>query len=271
MSTAEQTNFELENPPVRKGARDLAIGERGLMINSYVELMQMAALYHKSGLAPNSLDTLEKVAIGMATCLEVGVPIVTGLQHVAVINGKASIWGDLVMSIVRGSGLLEEYEETETGAPYQDDWTFTCKIKRRGLSPATGRFTWADAKRAGLHDPQRKGGGADQYSPWRRFPKRMMQWAARRWVIRDNFADLLKGIVLAEDALDAVALDKGPDGSYSVPEKPAQKPQERRAKPVYQVKDLDEAATTPEPVPITQPVEPIQAEAIEEDETTLFG
>jgi len=254
--TEEQTVYDLENPPVRKGARDLAINPNGgLRVDSYVELMQMAALYHKSGMAPSSLDTIEKVAIGMATCLEIGVPIVTGLQHVAVINGRASIWGDLVMSIIQGSGLLEQFEEAETGTQFQDDWLFTCNIKRKGRAPAVGKFSWAEAKRAGLSDPQRKGGGGpDTFSPWRRFPRRMMMWAARRWVLRDQFADVLKGIVMAEDALDTIEMGRGRDGSYRAAVAPAggngDQVEAPKGKPTYDVKKMPAASgDTNDPIP----------------------
>ena len=77
--------------------------EKGIIPKNYNELLQFSALLHKSGLVPKSLDTLEKVAIAAMMCVELGRPIASGIQDIAVINGKAGIFGDAALAIIRSS------------------------------------------------------------------------------------------------------------------------------------------------------------------------
>lgn len=195
---------------------------KGVLPINYTEVMQMAALIHSSGLAPKSLDTIQKVAVAMMMAMEVGLPVVTGIQHVAVINGKAGIWGDATIALVRASGMMADgYPiEKETGTPYTDSWTFHCTVKRRGGPEVTGSFSWSDAKKAGLDNPQLRGGGKDVYSPWTRFPKRMMQWKARQWVYRDEFGDVLRGMKMAEELYDYIDMESKANGTTWEPGTP---------------------------------------------------
>lgn len=201
---------------------------QGVSISNYSEAMQMAALVHASGLAPKSLDTPQKVAVAMLMAVEVGLPVITGLQNIAVINGKAGVWGDAILSLVRASGQMEPGypKEKETGTPFTDSWTFHCIVKRKGGEEVTGSFSWAEAKRAGFDNPQLRGGGKDTYSPWTRFPRRMMQWKARQWVYRDEFGDILRGMRMAEELHDIVDLEPSMNGQYVAPEvQPPTEPQ----------------------------------------------
>ena len=180
---------------------------KGVLPANYAEVMQMAALVHNSGLAPKSLDTPQKVAVAMMMAMEIGLPVITGIQHIAVINGKAGIWGDATIALTRASGLMETGypRETETGNPFEDNWTFTCTIKRKGCPEKVGVFSWAEAKRAGLAN-------ASSPSPWAKYPKRMMQWKARQWVYRDEFGDVLRGMKMAEELYDYIDMEPKGNG-----------------------------------------------------------
>ena len=217
---------DIKNLPVKRGAIDIQLGsmsgQKVLAINSYVELLQVAKLYFVSQMQPKSLDSVEKVAVGIAKCMELGVPYVTFLQHIAVINGQASVWGAGVLALIQGSGQLVKWEEEESGTPYEDDWTFTCIVQRKGRKEVKHAWTWADARRAGFDNPMRWEKEShkrvkDEYSPWTRFPKRMMQWKARAWPFKDQFADLMAGLVLVEDAQDIVSLGRDASGAYAMP------------------------------------------------------
>jgi hypothetical protein len=193
---------------------------QGVSISNYQEAMQMAALVHNSGLAPRSLDTVQKVAVAMLMAVEVGLPVITGLQNIAVINGKAGVWGDAILSLVRASGQMEPGypKEREEGTPFTDDWTFYCTVKRKGGPEVTGSFSWAEAKRAGFDNPTLRSGGKDPYSPWTRFPRRMMMWKSRQWVYRDEFGDILRGMRMAEELHDIIEMEPSPSGDYTAPE-----------------------------------------------------
>lgn len=191
----------------------------GILPRDLDELTRYASLIQKSKLAPKSFDTLEKVAIGILMNMELGRPIIVGLQDLAIINGKCGIYGDASLAMVTASGLMEDgYPiSKETGTPYTDDWTFKYTVKRVGRPEETGVWTWLDSKRAGFDAPKTKDGRDDIWSPWTRFTRRMMQWKSRNFVIRDNFGDVLKGMKTVEDHhdLDAIPLEQQPDGSYS--------------------------------------------------------
>ena len=191
----------------------------GIVPKDFSELTRFASLVHTSNLAPKDFDTVEKVAIGMLTNMELGRPIITGLQDLAIINGRCGIYGDASLAMVTASGFMDEgYPKSEeTGTPYQDDWTFRFTVKRIGRPEETGIWSWIDSKKAGFDDPKTKDGRKDIWSPWTRFTRRMMQWKARNFVMRDNFGDVLKGMKTVEDLhdLDAVPLTKGAGGTYS--------------------------------------------------------
>jgi hypothetical protein len=72
------------------------------------EVMTFADLVAKSGLAPKSFDSPSKIAYGILMCLELGRPVITGLQDLAVVNGHCRIYGDAVISQVLASGQLDE-------------------------------------------------------------------------------------------------------------------------------------------------------------------
>lgn len=119
---------------------------------------------------------------------EIGLKPLQALSNIAVINGRAALWGDAVIALVRSSALCEYVIETQT------DTVATCKVKRRGEPEQERTFSMADAKAAGLQGKQ---------GPWSQYPKRMMQMRARAFALRDVFPDVLRGLPVAEEIMDA--------------------------------------------------------------------
>ncbi len=213
-------SYEVEPQKGQRQPINIDFSQKGIVPNNYNELLQIANLVHHSGLAPKSLDTYQKVAIAMAMCMEVGRPVLTGIQDMAVINGKVGMYGDAVLAVIRSSGLLEKFKQWEEGTPYGDDWIVHTLVKRKGAEEKTDYFSWRDAKRAGLDDPKQRDGRPDNFSPWRRFTRRMMYFKSRNFLLRDEFGDLLKGIQPAEDLYDrddTIDLNRSGDGSWSAP------------------------------------------------------
>ena len=152
------------------------------------EAMKFAEMLSKSSIVPkdyqgNAGNVLAAVQWGM----EIGLQPLQAMQNIAVINGRPSIWGDAMLAIVRGSGLLEYIEEEPT------DEGCTCTIKRKGEEPVTRSFTVQDAKKAGL---------AGKTGPWQQYQKRMLQMRARAYALRDVFPDVLRGVSIAEEVRD---------------------------------------------------------------------
>jgi hypothetical protein len=152
---------------------------------------RIANVVHQAGMAPKSLNTLEKVMVAILHGLEVGLTPMNALQAIAVINGRPTIWGDGAVGLIRASGLLEWMEEKFEGDG--ENLVAVCTVKRKGEPrPVRGEFSWKDAKKANL---------LTKDGPWQTYPRRMMQMRAR-WPLRDVFADVLKGLSLREEVED---------------------------------------------------------------------
>ena len=156
--------------------------------------------------------------VAMQWGAEVGLKPLQALQNIAVINGRPSLWGDSVIALVRASPLCEYVIEEDDGQ------VATCRTKRRG-APAeqVERFGMDDAKTAGLLGKQ---------GPWTQYPKRMRKMRARAFLLRDVYADVLRGLPIAEELMDMPAeRHMGPVDEV----RPAEKP----ALPAYAQADFD--------------------------------
>lgn len=132
--------------------------------------------------------------IGMQWGMELGMKPLQAIQNIAVINGRPNLWGDAMLALVRSSPLCEYVTEG-----WMDDGTAYCKAKRRGETEQIRTFSDSDAKTAGLTGKQ---------GPWTTGPKRMKQMRARGFALRDVFTDVLRGMGLAEEAMDTLAMSE---------------------------------------------------------------
>jgi hypothetical protein len=145
-----------------------------------------------AGMAPKGLDTPEKATVAIMHGLEVGLTPMAALQSIAVVNGRPTIWGDGALALVRASGLCEGVHETVDGSG--DGMVATCAIKRKGERAEIVRsFSVAQAKKAGLWG---------KAGPWQQYPDRMLTMRARAFALRDGFADVLRGLGIAEEVSD---------------------------------------------------------------------
>lgn len=137
--------------------------------------------------------------------MEIGLAPMQALSSIAVINGRASLWGDAMPALMQRAGHHVDVEVIGDGDKAYAEATLTRgdngKVFKR-------RFSMADAKTAGLLGKQ---------GPWQQYPKRMLMMRARSWAIRDGAADALMGLQVADEVQDY-----GPDTARDVT------PQERR-------------------------------------------
>lgn len=131
--------------------------------------------------------------IAMQWGAELGLKPLQALQNLAIINGRPALWGDAVIALVRSSPLCEFVIETDDGH------VATCRVKRRGEPEQVRTFSTEDAKSAGLLGKQ---------GPWTQYPKRMRQMRARAFALRDVFPDVLRGMPVAEEVMDAPPAEK---------------------------------------------------------------
>lgn len=178
------------------------------------EALRFADMLSKSNMVPKDYQgNPANCIIAMQWGMEIGLQPLQAMQNIAVINGRPSIWGDAMLAIVRGSGLLEYIKEDPTADGC------TCTVKRKGEDEVDRTFTTEDAKRAGLLGKQ---------GPWQQNPKRMMQMRARAFALRDVFPDVLRGVNIAEIAQDEPA--EKDVTAESTAETQAAKPQTRAEK-----------------------------------------
>lgn len=152
---------------------------------------------------PKEIDSPAKAAAVMLAGRELGVPPMSALRHIAVVNGKTEPDAQLMAGIIvahEPDALFEVIEQTED----------SCTV--RFTRPSRGRdarweytYSLADAKRAQLAD---KGG-------WKTFPKDMMRWAAIKRLARTYAPDLINGVgtieVGAMGSLVASEVDSEPE------------------------------------------------------------
>jgi hypothetical protein len=206
MSDTTQTAMTVANdtpprPAVVKAPLTAGSTPRAIVPVDFDGAYRIANVVFQSGMAPKTLNSMEKCMVAILHGLEVGLTPMNALQSIAVINGRPTIWGDGAIGLIRASGLLEYMEEfyENEGDPLK--MKAVCIVKRKG-EPKTvrGDFSMADAKTAGLL-------GKD--GPWQTYPKRMLKMRAR-WPLRDTFADVLKGLALKEEVEDQMRLEAEP-------------------------------------------------------------
>lgn len=163
-----------------------------IQINSFQELMRFAEMAAPSDLMPTGYKGKPgNIVIAVQMGSELGLSPMQALSNIAVINGRASVWGDALLGLVRNSPKCQDVHEVVAGEG--DARNATCTIKRLGSSDTVRTFSVNDAKNAGLWD---------KAGPWKQYPDRMLQMRARGFACRDAFPDVLRGLISAEEATD---------------------------------------------------------------------
>lgn len=162
------------------------------------EAIALSKLIAASELAPKDYRGKPgNVLIAMQMGAELGVAPMQALANIAVINGRASVWGDLALALVQVHPAYEWHREWIEGAG--DGRVAFFQVKRRGQEAHTAKFSVQMAKEAKLWQ---KRGYNGQDTPWITHPDRMLAMRARGFGLRDKFADALRGMILAEEAMD---------------------------------------------------------------------
>jgi hypothetical protein len=161
------------------------------------ELLQFAEIAARSDLVPKDYrGNPGNIVIAVMMGNEIGLKPTQALQGIAVINGRPSVWGDaaLALCLPHLEDQPDEYTDGEGDAK-----TAHCILARKGRKPVHSTFSIADAKAAGLYQ---KRGSNGQSTPWITHEPRMMKMRARGFGLRDTCADILRGIAIAEEAMD---------------------------------------------------------------------
>lgn len=163
------------------------------------QAMELAKLIADSDLAPKDYKGKPgNVLIAVQMGQEVGLPPMSAIQNIAVINGKPGLYGDVGKSILLAAGFIIEEDDVEV---IKKTGMGRCRITRPGHPPVERTFSRDSAKTAGLIGKQ---------GPWSQYPERMMAWRAFWFAARDAAADVLKGLSGAEELHDAGMKDITP-------------------------------------------------------------
>src|SRR3990172_2520536 len=191
---SREVNTEVEQPIGQLARREKEFTLRPANLK---EAMDFAQLIAASELCPKEYrGKPQSVLIAVMMGAELGISPMQSLQNIAVINGRPTMWGDLVLALVQASGLLETMSERDPQEALAKK-EGRCDVKRRGVAESFVRtFSLDMAEKAGLIARSGPTG------PWTCYAGRMLQMRARSWALRDAFADVLKGLIPREEVDD---------------------------------------------------------------------
>ncbi len=163
--------------------------------------MQLATKLASSELVPKSFrGKPQDLFLCWAIGYSIGMSPEQSMQCIAIINGRACMWGDEMLALCMAhkdfDDIIEEPIMKESAVI-----GYICTVKRKGRADKINLFTLDMAKKAGL---LAKGG------VWTQYPDRMLKLRARGFSLRDAFPDALKGIKSREEVEDYI------DGEYKV-------------------------------------------------------
>lgn len=160
--------------------------------------MKLASQLATSDLVPKSFrGKPQDLFLCWALGYQIGMSPEQAMQCIAIVNGKAVMWGDEMLALCMAHKDFDDVIETpiiknETVVGY------SCIVKRKGKADKENIFTLDMAKKAGL---LAKGG------VWNQYPERMLKLRARGFALRDAFPDALKGIKSREEVEDIIEAD----------------------------------------------------------------
>lgn len=219
-----------------------------VMPKTFADVIKMGEIFAQSGIVP---DALKGKAAGCTVAilhgLEIGLSPSQAVASIMVVNGRPSVWGDAMLALVMGSREMEWFEEDAPDVAVQQGFG-RFKTKRKGwTNPTERRFSIEEARKAGLLTKD----------VWRNYLGRMLQMRARSWGLRDQYPDVLKGIIAREETDD-----------YQVINPPPQMPTRTSAPKIVQEAVLASDEAQPEKeanAPVAKPQE------AERPSQSLFG
>jgi len=160
--------------------------------------MQMATKIAGSALVPKSYQNKpHDLFLAMALGYQIGMSIEQSIQAIAVINGRACLWGDDMLALCMARPDFEDIIE-EPILKGDAVVGYKCIVKRKNRSDTLGMFTIEQAKKARL---------LSKPGPWTDYPDRMLKLRARGFALRDSFPDALRGIKSREEVEDYIDAD----------------------------------------------------------------
>jgi hypothetical protein len=190
-------------PAVAQPQRERAMQRVGnqFLPQSFGELIRYSEYIAESDMVPKDYrGKPANVAIAVQWGMELGLSPLQAIQNIAVINGRPSLWGDLVVALIQSHPDYLDMSDMDMRDDKGNPVGCRVTLKRKGRTPVTREFRKEDAEKAGLWGKS---------GPWQTATARMLMIRARTFAIRDLFADALRGIAVREEMEDAINLDSG--------------------------------------------------------------
>ena len=170
-----------------------------------ITALPVAKMLAESDLVPKAYrGKPSDILIAGAMGARLGVDLFTALSGIASVNGRPSLYGDLLMAVCANHPDFQDCEESFDGTPYEDNFKAVCSVTRKNRKPVVRTFSVIEAKEASLWK---------KVGPWTATPQRMLQMRARAFALRDTFADALAGFQSYEESKDSELIDVTPSAS----------------------------------------------------------
>ena len=170
-----------------------------------ITALPVAKMLAESDLVPKAYrGKPSDILIAGAMGARLGVDLFTALSGIASVNGRPSLYGDLLMAVCANHADFQDCEESFDGNPYEDSFKAVCSVTRKNRKPVVRTFSVIEAKEASLWK---------KVGPWTATPQRMLQMRARAFALRDTFADALAGFQSYEESKDSELIDVTPTAS----------------------------------------------------------
>lgn len=167
------------------------------------KMFEMAKMLSKSTIVPTQYQNREEncyIAIEMAQ--RTGMPVMSIMQNLYVIQGKPSWSGQAVSSMIRNSPQFKDVELHYVGQENTDSWGAYVTATRvsNGQKLKGGTVTILTAKKEGWYS---KGG-----SKWQTMPELMLAYRAYAWFGRVYAPELMMGLQSREEVEDVVGKEE---------------------------------------------------------------
>lgn len=179
---------------VKRDPNTIAVDDKGIRITTIEQAYEFAATVLKSGLAPSSFNSAEKIMIAVQSGMELGFSPMRALSAVVVVKGKPSLYGEAALALIHDRKVCSRPPVLGVRGTGDDRVGF-CRFQRNDMPESVETtFSVADAKKAQLWNK------AD--SAWATYPEDMLQWRALARAVKRYFGDVTLGLVVAEEARD---------------------------------------------------------------------
>ena len=160
--------------------------------SEYAIMRSQAESLVKTGFLPQAIKTPEQALAIMLTGRELGIPAMTALNTINVIQGKPAVSPQLMLALIEKSGQLENIEFGETC-----ERGIVVTMKRKGRSAHSEAFGPDEARAMGLL-------GKDNY---KKQPYVMYKWRAVAACARTVFPDVILGLYTPDEMGAEVTVD----------------------------------------------------------------